>query len=334
VLLGACQPLFFNWHSSTRAGQTDTRDFAHDLLNSVEPYGVLITVGDNDTFPVWYAQEVEGIRRDVVLVNTSLANTDWYPRQIIRRPIYEYDKENGPAVYRDKEWPKPTRPPLTMTLDEVDAIELVVGLNGPQEFKVEGSELRATVNKRDFWKADYLILRMLQDSYGERSIYMSRTAGSTPTDLGLRPYLLTQGLAEKVMYSIPQNPGRDTLQVDDSWLDVKRSKILWDSVYLAPESLIRKNRWTDFPSQGIPYLYVATGITLGHGLQMREDFDLARPVLLRAANVAEAVRLSEGVGEADLPARIRRMAGELSVPTLDLPVPAETGSAAGRGRGG
>jgi hypothetical protein len=221
-----------------------------------------------------------------------------------------------------------------MTLDEVDAIELVVGLNGPQEFKVEGSELRATVNKRDFWKADYLILRMLQDSYGERSIYMSRKAGSTPTDLGLRPYLLTQGLAEKVMYSIPQNPGRDTLQVDDSWLDVKRSKILWDSVYLAPESLIRKNRWIDFPSQGIPYLYVATGITLGHGLQMREDFDLARPVLLRAANVAEAVRLSEGVGEADLPARIRRMAGELSVPTLDLPVPAETGSAAGRGRGG
>ena len=53
-------PLFVNWKSASRAGQTETRDFAADLLNSVEPYGVLVTVGDNDTFPLWYAQEVEG----------------------------------------------------------------------------------------------------------------------------------------------------------------------------------------------------------------------------------------------------------------------------------
>ena len=72
VLALAIVPLFTNWSTASRAGQTDTADFARDLLNSVEPYGVLVTVGDNDTFPLWYAQEVEGVRRDVVVANTSL----------------------------------------------------------------------------------------------------------------------------------------------------------------------------------------------------------------------------------------------------------------------
>src|SRR5689334_10397524 len=83
ILLLAGIPFVMNLHTSPRRGQTYTRDFAHDLLNSVEPYGVLVTVGDNDTIPLWYAQEVEGIRKDVVVANTSLLNTDWYTRQLI-----------------------------------------------------------------------------------------------------------------------------------------------------------------------------------------------------------------------------------------------------------
>src|SRR5690606_39626025 len=107
VLLISLLPLALNWTDASRAGQTLTRDFAHDMLNSVEPYGILITVGDNDTFPLWYAQEVEGIRRDVVVVNTSLMNTDWYLRQMIRRPVYVYDGAAGPESYRGGEGPRP-----------------------------------------------------------------------------------------------------------------------------------------------------------------------------------------------------------------------------------
>ena len=56
-------PLFGNTATAIRAHETAARDFAVDLLESVEPYGILITAGDNDTFPLWYAQEVEQVRR-------------------------------------------------------------------------------------------------------------------------------------------------------------------------------------------------------------------------------------------------------------------------------
>ena len=68
------------------------------------------------------AGRAAGVRRDVVVANTSLLNTDWYVRQLIRRPIYTYDKAKGPAIYRDENWPKPTTPPLHMTMDQADAV--------------------------------------------------------------------------------------------------------------------------------------------------------------------------------------------------------------------
>jgi len=85
VLLLALIPLWGNHLTASRKGETLARDFAYDLLQSVEPYGVLVTAGDNDTFPLWYAQEVEHVRQDVTVVNLSLANTDWYIRQLQRR---------------------------------------------------------------------------------------------------------------------------------------------------------------------------------------------------------------------------------------------------------
>src|SRR5512139_3137941 len=69
VLLVALVPLFGNRLTASRKGEMLARDFSYDLLQSVEPYGVLVTAGDNDTFPLWYAQEVEGIRRDVTVLN-------------------------------------------------------------------------------------------------------------------------------------------------------------------------------------------------------------------------------------------------------------------------
>ena len=103
-------PIGLNWRAADRRHVPDARlasDFAYDLLNSVPPYGILFTYGDNDTFPLWWAQEVAGIRRDVTVVCMALANTDWYMRQLRHASARALDPAALPAVWRDRIIPRP-----------------------------------------------------------------------------------------------------------------------------------------------------------------------------------------------------------------------------------
>ncbi|MFN8308449.1 MAG: DUF2723 domain-containing protein [Chitinophagales bacterium] len=86
VILLACSAPFLmgsqGWDDHNRHGRYTARDFAVDYLESCQPNAILFTQGDNDTYPLWYAQEVEGIRPDVRVINLSLLGVDWYIQQL------------------------------------------------------------------------------------------------------------------------------------------------------------------------------------------------------------------------------------------------------------
>ncbi|MFG6396683.1 MAG: DUF2723 domain-containing protein [Muribaculaceae bacterium] len=85
VAVGVIVPLQVvsqTWDDHDRSGRYTTRDFGMNYLSSVDDNAIIFTNGDNDTFPLWYAQEVEGYRTDVRVVNLSYLTTDWYANQM------------------------------------------------------------------------------------------------------------------------------------------------------------------------------------------------------------------------------------------------------------
>jgi tetratricopeptide (TPR) repeat protein len=85
ILLCASAPFLMGsqgWDDHTRHNRFTARDFATDYLESCAPNAILFTQGDNDTYPLWYAQEVEGIRTDIRIINLSLLGVDWYIEQL------------------------------------------------------------------------------------------------------------------------------------------------------------------------------------------------------------------------------------------------------------
>jgi hypothetical protein len=306
VLVIALIPLIANWSSASRAGQTDTRDFAGDLLNSVEPYGILVTAGDNDLFPLWYAQEVEGIRRDVLVANLALLRSDWYVRQMIRRPTRDYDAERGPAIYRERTWNKPEDPPVRMTFEEADAVPPVLELREPQIFRDDDTDVVARVEPRNVGygfvglrREDLMVLHMIRDSFPERPFYFSRTAGDYPDNLGFTDFLVGSGLARKL---VPKKPAasRDAASRDmvwlpgEGWLDVSSSLAMWRS-YLAPDEMIERGRWVDKASVNIPYLYLRSGFLLAQALAETGRLQEASRVHSEVLEIARAAHLEDAI---------------------------------------
>ena len=298
VLALALIPLIVNWKWAARAGHTETADFARDMLNSVEPYGILVVVGDNDTFPLWYAQEVEGVRRDVIVANTSLLRTDWYTRQLIRRPIYEYDAAKGPVIFRNRTWTKPSGPPLRMSFDEANAVPEYYPLQAPSLFRKEGTNIAAIIPPHPLIRDELLILQMIKDSYPERPLFFSGSSGNYQQLLGMSPYTVTQGLVRKLLPDTARVGGGIVHVPGAGMVDVARSQALWDSVYTAPESFIRRGHWVDRPSAGIPALYVTSGALLAEALFRQGRPQDAERVIQRAQGVATAT----GFGQLFTPA--------------------------------
>ena len=121
------------WDDHDRSGRYVARDFGMNYLNSLDPNAIIFTNGDNDTFPLWYAQEVEGCRTDVKVVNLSYLTTDWYAN-LMRYPTYEAPgiaMQATPDVYayNGLQFSYFTETPDTMA---VDAVSMLRHLYSPQ----------------------------------------------------------------------------------------------------------------------------------------------------------------------------------------------------------
>lgn len=290
ILLIALVPLVSNWKFASRAGQYFTEQWARDYLNSLEPYAIVITNGDNDTFPLWYAQEVEGVRPDVTVAVTTYLDTDWFVRQMIRRPIPTYDAAKGPAIYRNTQWKKPSGPPLKMTFAEADAIPEYIQIAQPQIFRQGNIVLN--IQPGYLVRDQLVLLRLIKDSYPERPIYVSTGGGQ---GLGLEPYLLSQGFVQKLM-DHPLTDTDATPRIANLYLDVDRTKALWDNVYHAPETLMREGDWIDRASFGIPYTYAFTGSILASAMERKGDKPAADSIMNRVNGIVKAARIQSPGG--------------------------------------
>jgi hypothetical protein len=230
LLLGLA-PAVLNARAATRRGTPDARlaaDFAYDLLNTVPPHGILFTYGDNDTFPLWWAQEVEGVRRDVAVVCIALTNTAWYPRQLRDHPTRPFDPASAPGVWRSAPGDQPGGPLHNLSDEELAGM---VAQRLARPLTVDFGTFRHTyVAGRVFYPADIVAIRIIQQNLGRRPIVWSATAGREY--VGLAQYVVQQGLGFRVQTARPDSAD-PRISFAPGWapLDVPLTRVLVDSIY-------------------------------------------------------------------------------------------------------
>jgi len=146
-----------NWDDHDRSGRHTANAMARKYLESCAPNAILFTIGDNDSFPLWYLQEIEGVRTDVRVVNTSLFQTDWYIDQMKRKA---YESDPIPSQLTHKQYRAGTRDYVFYreiskdiaqdTLDIKDFMDFV-GSDSPQT-KIKQLVLAEREDPRDYPK--------------------------------------------------------------------------------------------------------------------------------------------------------------------------------------
>lgn len=224
------------WDDHNRSLRTLSRDCAINYLESCAPNAILFTNGDNDTFPLWYAQEVEGIRTDVRVVNLSLLQTDWYINQMrraayesapvpftipeeklvsrLREVVYLFDKNQGPmnlkqaVKFVESDDIANKFEYGSGYLDYLPTKQFFVPVDSMAVMKNKVISVKDTarlvksinwsIGRGAITKNDLMVLDLIAHNDWKRPIYFAVTTGSDAY-LGLEKYFQLEGLAFRLV---------------------------------------------------------------------------------------------------------------------------------------
>ena len=244
-----------NWDDHDRSNRATAVELAKNYLNSVGPNGYLITHGDNDTFPLWYAQEVEGVRTDVRVLNTSLLGTDWYIEQMKYASnksapvplsvsqeqylygtndfVYIYDTRDTVmsisdvmTVFRHPRAKLPLRDgrkvdyiasrKISVPVNKENAIKYGIVPKGMEDLVEDNIILELPANKEFVSKQELFFLDLLDNYQWDRPLNMLSQGGDV--NIGFKKYLMYEGFSAKLVpikNSITISKGIGLADLDD-----------------------------------------------------------------------------------------------------------------------
>ena len=300
-----------NWDDHDRSGRYTARDIAFNYLNSCEPDAILCTNGDNDTFPLWYAQEVEGVRTDVRVVNLMLFNTDWYIDQMKKKAytsdplpitfphekyldgtnnqIYVLNKVKGPQdITEVMDFVRDDNPATKLRLRDNEQVDYIpattlripvdsakVVNNGtvrPENADKIVPYIDLKLKGNAIMKSQMMSLDMIAHNKWNRPYYF--VAGGHEDALGLEPYFQLEGFAYRV---VPIKTNNQSRYLDYGRIDV-------DKMY---DNLMHKFRWGRMNEPDV-YLDYYTRRTLSV-IRMRNNFARLALVLIEQGKKDSAI---------------------------------------------
>lgn len=248
------------WDDHSRSNRYTCRDMAYNILSGLDENAILVTHGDNDTFPLWYLQEVEGVRTDVRIVNTSLLGIDWYIDQMKWK---QYESEPLPITLSKRDYyygnndyvvvsdliKEPTLAKTMMYYFKDPQTRVLLGDN-LYHGRILGHSFKVPVNKenvmkfgivaekdydkildtvtlqipsgtRNLSKTDLVLLDVISNYKWDRPIYFLQRGGDV--NIGIKDYLQYEGFAYKF---VPIQNTSGTSQTNDveKWqMDAQKS---------------------------------------------------------------------------------------------------------------